>query len=281
MSDGALSAVEYTSRYSAFMAPARRSAIAALGLPPGSHGFDAGCGSGDAWPLLLEALGPTGRITSIDIDETALDRAASRIAADDLGERVVASHGDLTRPLAFADGAFDWVWSADVLWPDLLGEGFATIRELRRVTRPGGQIALYFGNYNRGLLLPGEIFLESRLYLAQRLQFFGDAPVATERHTEWAQGWLRAAGLVEVTVTPHCFAYAAPLPAAARGYLEPTFARLSDPAIRPHALQAGMTDAEWLRWRELADPTSARYLLDRDDYYCVRYGLLTSGRVPL
>ncbi len=41
--------------------------IESLEVPAGSHGLDAGCGIGLQTPLLLDAIGPTGRITGLDI----------------------------------------------------------------------------------------------------------------------------------------------------------------------------------------------------------------------
>lgn len=275
-----LSLAEYTSLYSAFMAPARRSAIRTLAPQPGSHGLDAGCGSGDAWPLLLGALGPAGRIAGIDIDDASLDRARARLAADELAGRVVVGHADLLRPLPFADGTFDWVWSSDVLWPELLGEDYATIRELARVTKSGGRIAIFFGNFNRGMLLPGYTFLEPRLYLASQLQHFGPVGHDQPRHSENARGWLRAAGLTGLAVSAHLCQHAAPLDRVARRYLETTFARLGGPSLKRYALEAGLGEEEWALWQRLSDPGSPDYLLDGEDYYCVRFGTLTTGRVP-
>jgi len=44
----------------------RRRAVSHLGLKPGDSVLDAGCGTGLAFPLLEEAIGPEGRIIGID-----------------------------------------------------------------------------------------------------------------------------------------------------------------------------------------------------------------------
>ena len=49
-------------------APLLRAIIQALQLPAGSCGLDAGCGIGLQTLLLLEAVGPDGQVTGLDLD---------------------------------------------------------------------------------------------------------------------------------------------------------------------------------------------------------------------
>src|SRR5690606_39865856 len=50
--------------------------------------------------------------------------------------------------------------------------------------------------------------------------------------------------------------------------------------IKEYALGAGLTEEEWDLWLKLSTPGAPEYILQRDDYFCVRYGILTTGRVP-
>jgi ubiquinone/menaquinone biosynthesis C-methylase UbiE len=52
-----------------------RDAINYLILPRGSKGFDAGCGIGLHWPMLIEAIGTEGYITGLDISTEFLEYA--------------------------------------------------------------------------------------------------------------------------------------------------------------------------------------------------------------
>ena len=47
--------------------PLLRQIIQAFQFPAGGHGLDAGCGIGLQSLLLADAVGPTGRITGLDI----------------------------------------------------------------------------------------------------------------------------------------------------------------------------------------------------------------------
>lgn len=55
--------------------------VDALGLAPGDHVADLGCGSGPQLPLLAERVGPTGRVIGVDRDPRLLAAAREQIAA--------------------------------------------------------------------------------------------------------------------------------------------------------------------------------------------------------
>ena len=57
----------------------RRRAVDLLDLKPGDSVLDVGCGTGLAFPLLEEAIGPPGRIIGIDQSPEMLARAGERV----------------------------------------------------------------------------------------------------------------------------------------------------------------------------------------------------------
>jgi precorrin-6B methylase 2 len=57
----------------------RRRAVARLELAPGATVVDAGCGTGASLPLLVEAVGPAGRVVGVDQSSGMLAEAARRI----------------------------------------------------------------------------------------------------------------------------------------------------------------------------------------------------------
>lgn len=57
----------------------RRRAVALLNLKPGQFVLDVGCGTGLAFPLLEEAIGPRGGIIGIDQSPEMLARARERV----------------------------------------------------------------------------------------------------------------------------------------------------------------------------------------------------------
>ncbi|MGH9210532.1 MAG: class I SAM-dependent methyltransferase [Acidimicrobiales bacterium] len=75
----------------------RIAAVRRLELKPGDHVLDIGCGTGASFPHLVNAVGPTGRVTGVDLSEemTAVARALINQAGWDnvdiiVGEAAVA-----------------------------------------------------------------------------------------------------------------------------------------------------------------------------------------------
>ena len=59
--------------------PARRRAVAALGLKPGDVVLEVGAGTGRNFPYLVEAVGPSGAVIAVDASEGMLAEAAKLV----------------------------------------------------------------------------------------------------------------------------------------------------------------------------------------------------------
>ncbi|MFC8507623.1 class I SAM-dependent methyltransferase [Streptomyces sp. NPDC057411] len=116
--------------------PAYAAAVADLGLRPGDAVLDAGCGTGRALPPLREAVGSTGTVIGADLTPEMLAEAV-RAGRDKAAALVLA---DVSR-LPLRDGALDAVFGAGLV--SHLADPARDLRELARVVRPGGQLALF------------------------------------------------------------------------------------------------------------------------------------------
>ncbi|MEU6234976.1 methyltransferase domain-containing protein [Kitasatospora sp. NPDC047058] len=115
--------------------PRYAAAIAGLGLRPGDSVLDAGCGTGRALPLLRAAVGPEGRVFGADVTPEMLHEASARHAG-----AAVLLLADCAR-LPLPDAGLDAVFAAGLV--SHLPDPDRALRELARVTRPGGTLALY------------------------------------------------------------------------------------------------------------------------------------------
>ncbi len=116
--------------------PAYASAVTELGLRPGDRVLDAGCGTGRALPPLRAAVGPSGTVLGADLTPAML-AAAVRAGRDGLGQLLLT---DVSR-LPLRSGALDAVFGAGLV--SHLPRPAENLRELARVVRPGGILALF------------------------------------------------------------------------------------------------------------------------------------------
>jgi ubiquinone/menaquinone biosynthesis C-methylase UbiE len=115
-----------------------RRTVERLSLAPASSVLDVGCGSGaSAIPAAIN-VGPKGRVTGIDLAEQLLAIARSKSVAQNL-RNVDFQRADMTA-LDYPDATFDAVVSVFSIF--FVTDMVAEVRELWRVLRPGGKLAI-------------------------------------------------------------------------------------------------------------------------------------------
>jgi ubiquinone/menaquinone biosynthesis C-methylase UbiE len=116
--------------------PAYATAVAELGLQEGDRVLDAGCGTGRALPALRAAVGPSGVVVGADLTPAML-RAAVRAGRDRDGRLLLAD----VAALPLRSESLDAVFAAGLVAH--LAHPAQDLRELARVVRPGGVLALF------------------------------------------------------------------------------------------------------------------------------------------
>ena len=108
--------------------------MAAAELEAGGHVLDVACGSGRNLPLLLDEVGPGGRVVGVDIAPAMLTRSRSRAPDAELVE------ADASEALPFGDASFDAVVSSFGL--SCVPRISPALDEILRVLRPDGVLAV-------------------------------------------------------------------------------------------------------------------------------------------
>ncbi|MEU9918120.1 class I SAM-dependent methyltransferase [Streptomyces sp. NPDC051001] len=116
--------------------PAYAAAVTDLGLREGDRVLDAGCGTGRALPPLRAAVGPSGVVLGADLTPAML-QAAVRAGRDRDGQLLLAD----VAALPLRAESLDAVFGAGLI--SHLPDPAENLRELARVVRPGGTLALF------------------------------------------------------------------------------------------------------------------------------------------
>jgi ubiquinone/menaquinone biosynthesis C-methylase UbiE len=161
-------------------------------LPAEPRILDAGCGAGEGSSRLAE-LFPRARVLGVDIVDHHLDLARSRYAS--LAPRLTFEHQSIFG-LDAADGSFDLTVCRHVLHS--IPHADRVIKELARVTRPGGYLHLIPEDY--GMLHFQRGVLDPRDFWHAAVAKFGEATGTDLFIGRNASGILAAMKLQEVTV---------------------------------------------------------------------------------
>jgi len=129
--------VDYLELLAQQMAHLRREGYQMLGLRAGAAVLDVGCGAGEVCVELAGLVGPTGRVDGIDPSQAMIDAArdAARASGRAIDLRIASVHA-----LPFPDDGFDAVRAERVF--QHLDDPAGALREMLRVTRPGGHVML-------------------------------------------------------------------------------------------------------------------------------------------
>jgi ubiquinone/menaquinone biosynthesis C-methylase UbiE len=219
-------------------------------LRAGLDVLDVGCGPGTITVDLAARVAP-GRVVGLDVSSAPL--AEARALAGRTGVDVEFAVGDVYA-LAAADASFDVVHAHQVL--QHLTDPVAALREMARVCRPGGLLAVRDVDYATFTWFPADPGLDRWLELYYAVARHNDTePDAGRRLLAWAH----AAGLRDVTATTSSWCYAS---AAEREWWGNSWAgRATASAFAEQAVAYGLASAAelaeiadaWRRWRDADD----------------------------
>ncbi|WP_329454737.1 class I SAM-dependent methyltransferase [Streptomyces sp. NBC_01497] len=171
-------------------------------LTPGQELLDVGCGPGTITADLAALVAP-GTVTAVDASESVLD--AARGAAEEAGVDNVRFAVADVHDLDFPDDSFDVVHAHQVL--QHVGDPVQALREMRRVCKPGGTVAVRDADYGGFSWYPAPPELDDWRELYRRVaRANGGEPDAGRRLLSWA----REAGFTEIAPSASTWFYATP-----------------------------------------------------------------------
>lgn len=224
-------------------------------LRPGMTLLDAGCGPGTISTGLARAVAP-GEVVGIDASGEVVESACAHAA--EAGVTNARFEVASVYALPYPDAAFDVAHAHQVM--QHLADPVAALREMRRVLRPGGLVALRDADYATMTAFPPSPHVDDWLRVYHRVaRRNGAEPDAGRRLRSWA----RAAGFVDIEVTAAVELMSEPGEAAdwARSWAE----RAVHSGFRSQAIEYGIATAEEVEaiargWREWADDPEAFFM---------------------
>ena len=257
------------SLFNSFAEPELRRLIAGLGLHPGMRILDAGCGTGEALPWLLDEVKPSGKIVGIDLAAAHVD-AARRFASANID----VLEGDLFTA-RLPPASFDCVWCVNTI--NHFREPIDGLCRLASLLRPRGRIAL-----GQSSLLPDMYFawdsrLERVVNEAVR-QYYRERYCLDERELASVRalvGVLRAANLKNVTVRTVLLERMSPVdPATERYLVEAIFRDTWGERLRPY-----LANDDYAQLVRLCNPQHSQFAVRRQDFHFLQSFTLATGEI--
>ena len=263
LSDGSVETARYTHGHSAAVlsAHSRRGAADSAAyllahLRAGMDLLDVGCGPASITADLAERVAP-GRVVGLDAAAGALEAARATLRERGLSEQVEVTCGDVMA-LPFEDASFDVVHAHQVL--QHLADPVGALAEMRRVTRPGGIVAVRDAVYSAMTWFPEPAGMEQwRSVYTATARANGGEPDAGSRLLSWA----REAGFADVTASASTWCYATP---ADRAWQSETWAQRCLTSFGPQAVELGLADSADLEtmaeaWRQWGGSEDAWFVV--------------------
>ena len=201
-------------------------------LTPGLDLLDLGCGPGTI-TLDLAALVAPGRVVGLDAAADVIEQAEAR--RNETGAANVSFATGDAYALDLDDASFDVLHAHQVL--QHLTDPVAALREMHRVLKPGGLLAVRDSDYGAFVWAPADPLLDRWLALYHQVT---ERNAANADAGRYLLGWVQAAGFTEVRASSSTWTFADPDDRAWWGGLWADRVRLS--SFAEQAVEYGFTD---------------------------------------
>ena len=255
--------------FNSFAKPELRALIANVGLGPGMRILDAGCGTGEALPWLLDEVSPSGSVIGIDLASAHVAAARGYASAN-----IEVIQGDLLTA-QLAPASIDFVWCVNTI--NHFRDPIQAVMRLTTLLRPRGRIALGQSSFLPDMYFAWDSRLERVTNEAVR-QYYRDRYSLDERDLTAVRatvGVLRSVNLQNVAARTVLIERVSPVDEATERYLLDTIFRHTwGERLRPY-----LSDDDYAELGRLCDAQHPQYALRRPDFHFLQSFTLVTGEV--
>ena len=245
--------------------------IRSVGIKPGWHVLDAGCGGGSFLTLLAELVGSSGHISALDQAPEHIEEVETLVDSGRFVCPVAAKLGKITS-LPYEDNSFDAVWCAAVTQYLTDEELQKMLVEFRRIVRPHGIVAVKDFDLTLHQLIPGDPIATWILFEA--LQAVNRQIQGTLRVLHLPI-WLKKAGLIDVRYKTTICERQAPLRPAEQEFIGGVYRFYASKAEN-----IGLPEPVLMTWRKLGNTDSPDHIMKQPDFYYREGHIITVAKVP-
>jgi len=228
-------------------------------LSPGLSLLDVGCGPGSITAEFAEQLAPGGTVLGIDNGAEVIEQAIANFSDSGVQFQVMDLYA-----LDIEDNSYDIAHAHQVL--QHVSEPVAALREMARVVKPGGLIAVRDADYAGMHWAPESPLLDKWLDVYRSVAKANDAEPDAGRHLI---RWARQAGLTDMTPSIDAWLFATPDRRAWWGLSWADRVRLS--SLADQAVEMGFATAD-----ELAEISAgwSEWVVHHDAWFVCPHGQL-------
>jgi SAM-dependent methyltransferase len=257
------------SRFNAFAAAELHGLIKSLGLEPGMHVLDAGCGTGEALNWLYGEVAPTGSVVGVDLAAAHVAAARSRTAPE-----IHIHQANLFNDL-FPPASFDFIWCVNTI--NHLTDPVGGARHLASLLRDGGRMGVGQSSLVPDMYFAWDARLECAVNDAVR-RYYRDRYALDEGDLKAVRGLvgiLRQAKLKNIAARTIVIERTSPLDAASESHLQETIFRGTwGERLRPY-----LSPDDFAELAQLCDPQHPNYALRRPDFHFLQTFTLVTGGI--
>ena len=247
--------------------PAYEAMLDVAGFSDGDFVLDAGSGSGSYLPLIRRRVGTGARLVAMDFAEENVELLPQRFP-----DAPALLGSVLTLP--FRTGAFDGVWCANVLQYFDDADVLVSLREMARVVKRGGIVAVKDVDMTALRISPAPPLLGA--HLAEACIRGDDATVQSFGSLRGRElgGFLERSGLANVVQKVVPIEYRAPLSEAATSLWADWL-----PYLAGLAIEKGVPDEDFEVWRRVSTRQDAASFIAQPGFYACELQVVAVGRV--